>query len=271
MKIHPTAIIDPEAKLGSDVAVGPYAVVEAGVTIGDGSAVAAHVVLHTGCHLGRGVTVAPHAILGGVPQHLAFKGHPSELTIGDGTIIREYVTVHRSMQEGDKTQIGRECYIMALSHVAHDCRLGDGVILTSFAALSGHVIAGDRVVVGGHTAVHQFVRIGRLAMLSGTSRVVKDVPPFFMAEGNPCRMRGLNVVGLRRAGVDAETRDKLKRAYRLLYRSGLNTARAVEVIRGELAPDEAVDHLVAFIEASERGITPGAVRKSKEKGKEERE
>jgi UDP-N-acetylglucosamine acyltransferase len=147
---------------------------------------------------------------------------------------------------------------MALSHVGHDCQLGDEVILTSYVGLSGHVMLGDRVVVGGHSAFHQFVRVGQLAMVSGTSRVIKDVPPYFMAEGNPCRMRGLNVVGLRRAGVDADTRKKLKQAYRLLYRSGLNISQALDAVRGELLPDETVDYLVTFIDASERGITPGA-------------
>jgi UDP-N-acetylglucosamine acyltransferase len=257
MSIHPTAVIDPEAKLGTDVTVGPYAIIEAGVTVGDGSSVAAHVVLHSGCRLGRGVIVAPHAVLGGPPQHLDYRGQLSGLTIGDGTVIREHVSIHRSLEEGGETRIGRDCFIMALAHVGHDCELGDGVILTSYVGLSGHVTMGDRVVVGGHTAFHQFVRIGRTAMVSGMSRVVKDVPPYVIAEGNPCRIRGLNVVGLRRAGVPSETRDELKRAHRLMFRSGLNVGKAIEAIRAEVGPDEAVDHFVAFVEASERGITPG--------------
>ncbi len=259
MSIHPTAVIDQAAKLGADVTVGPYAVVEAGVTVGDGSSVGAHVVLHTGCRLGRNVVVAPHAVLGGPPQHLDFRGQPSGVTIGDRTVIREHVSIHRSFEEGGETRIGRECFIMALAHVGHDCHLGDGVILTSYVGLSGHVTMGEQVVVGGHTAFHQFIRVGRLAMVSGTSRVVKDVPPYVIAEGNPCRIRGLNVVGLRRAGMPAATRDELKRAYRLLFRSGINVSRALEAIRAEVVgPNDAVDHLVAFVEASERGITPGA-------------
>lgn len=258
MSVHPTAVVASGAKLGTYVTVGPYAVIEEDVSVGDGSTIGAHVVLHAGCELGRKVTVAPHAVLGGMPQHLGFAGNTSGIAIGDGTVVREYVTVHRSMEEGGKTRVGRDCFLMALSHVGHDCQLGDGVILTSYVGLSGHVVLGDRVVVGGHTAFHQFVKIGRIAMVSGTSRVVKDVPPFLIAEGNPCRMRGLNVVGLRRAGVAAETRNKLKRAYKLLYRSNLNTSQALEAIRAELMPDEDVSHLVAFIEASERGITPGS-------------
>ena len=264
MSIHPTAVIDPAAKLGSDVTVGPYAVIEGGVTVGDGSSIGAHVVLHTGCRLGRGVAVAPHAVLGGPPQHFDYIEKPSGVAIGDGTVIREYVTVHRSLEEGGETLVGRGCFLMALSHVAHDCQIGDGVILTSFVALGGHVIMGDRVMVGGHSAFHQFVRVGRLAMVGGSSRIVKDVPPYFIAEGNPCSARALNVVGLRRAGVAGETRDKLKRAFRLMYRSGLNTTQALEAIRAELAPDDAVDHLVAFVEASERGIVPGVGHKGGE-------
>ncbi|MFQ6671835.1 MAG: acyl-ACP--UDP-N-acetylglucosamine O-acyltransferase [Candidatus Tectimicrobiota bacterium] len=264
MSIHSTVVIDPAAKLGADVTVGPYAVIEADVTVGDGSSIGAHVVLHTGCRLGRGVVVAPHVVLGGVPQHLDFRGHPSEVVIGDGTVIREFVTVHRSLKEGGETRMGRGCFLMAVCHVAHDCQLGDGVILTSYVGLSGHVIMGDRVVVGGHTAFHQFVRVGQLAMVSGTSRVVKDVPPYFLAEGNPCRIRGLNVVGLRRAGMPAAMRDDLKRAFRLLYRSGLSVSHALEAIRDEFGPHEAIDHLVAFIEASERGLTPGVKRGEKE-------
>jgi UDP-N-acetylglucosamine acyltransferase len=258
MNVHPTAVVAPGAKLGADVTVGPYAIVEDHVTVGDGSYIGPHVVLHSGCQLGREVTVAPHAVLGGLPQHLGYEGQPSGIIVGDGTVIREHVTVHRSMDEGGKTRVGRNCFLMALSHVGHDCQLGDEVILTSYVGLSGHVMLGDRVVVGGHSAFHQFVRVGQLAMVSGTSRVIKDVPPYFMAEGNPCRMRGLNVVGLRRAGVDADTRKKLKQAYRLLYRSGLNISQALDAVRGELLPDETVDYLVTFIDASERGITPGA-------------
>ncbi len=264
MSIHPTAVIDQAAKLGADVTVGPYAVIEAGVTVGDGSSVGSHVVLHTGCHLGRNVVVAPHAVLGGVPQHLDYRDQPSGVTIGDGTVIREHVSIHRSFEEGGETRIGRECFSMALAHVGHDCQLGDGVLLTSYVGLSGHVTMGERVVVGGHTAFHQFIRVGRLAMVSGTSRVVKDVPPYFIAEGNPCRARAINVVGLRRARVAGETRDKLKRAFRLMYRSGLNTTQALEAIRAELTPHDAVDHLVAFVEASERGIVPGVEHKGGE-------
>jgi UDP-N-acetylglucosamine acyltransferase len=255
--VHPTAIVHPEAKLGSNVAIGPYAVLEAGVTLGDGSSIGAHAVLHAGCQLGRRVLVSPHAVLGGAPQDLGFDGTPSGVLIGDDTVIREHVTVHRSSEAGAATRIGAHCLLMAATHVGHDCVLGERVVVTTQAGLSGHVEVGDRAVIGGQVGFHQFVRVGRLAMVGGKSRIPKDVPPFVVVEGIPARARGLNVVGLRRAGLAADTRGRIKQAFRLLYRSGLNTTQALERIRAEVELDDEIRHLVAFIESSERGITPG--------------
>jgi UDP-N-acetylglucosamine acyltransferase len=255
--LHPTAIVHPDAKLGSDVEIGPYAVVESDVILADGARVGAHAVLHAGCQLGRGVLVSPHAVLGGAPQDLGWDSAPSLLVIGDHTIVREYVTVHRSSKAGGATRIGAHCLLMAASHVGHDCQLGEHVIVTSQAGLSGHVEVGDRAVIGGQAGFHQFVRVGRLAMVGGKSRIHRDVPPFIVVEGNPCRARGLNVVGMRRAGLAAESRNRIKRAFRLLYRSGLNTSQALERIRKEIDPSDEIQSLVAFIEASERGIAPG--------------
>jgi acyl-ACP--UDP-N-acetylglucosamine O-acyltransferase len=183
-----------------------------------------------------------------------------ELHTSDDSVIREYVTVHRAAKEGGETRVGRGCMLMALCHLAHDCQIADGAIITSYAALAGHVEIGEGVVLGGLAAFHQHVRVGRLAMVGGMSRVIKDVPPFVIAEGNPCRVRGLNSVGLRRAGLPLEARRVLKRAFRLLYRSGLNTSQALASIRSELPPDENVDRLVAFIESSKRGTTAAASR-----------
>jgi UDP-N-acetylglucosamine acyltransferase len=255
--IHPTAIVHPDAKLGSGVEIGAYAVLESGVSLGDGSRVGVHAVLHAGCQLGRRVLVSPHAVLGGAPQDLGFDGAPSSVEIGDDTVVREYVTVHRSSKAGGATRVGARCLLMALSHIGHDCQLGDHVIVTTQAGLSGHVEVGDRAVIGGQAGFHQFVRVGRLAMVGGKSRIPKDVPPFVVVEGNPCRARGLNVVGMRRAGLSTESRRQIKRAFRLLYRSGLNTSQALERIRKEIDANEEIQSLVAFIESSERGITPG--------------
>jgi UDP-N-acetylglucosamine acyltransferase len=255
--IHPTAIVHPDAKLGSDVEIGPYAVLESAVTLGDGASVGAHAVLHAGCRLGRGVLVSPHVVLGGAPQDLGFDGAPSLVVIGDHTVVREYVTIHRSSNAGDATRIGAHCLLMASSHIGHDCHLGEHVIVTSQAGLSGHVDVGDRAVIGGQAGFHQFVRVGRLAMVGGKSRIHRDVPPFVVVEGNPCRARGLNVVGMRRAGLSAESRSQIKRAFRLLYRSGLNTSQALERIRKQIDHSDEVESLVAFIETCERGIAPG--------------
>jgi UDP-N-acetylglucosamine acyltransferase len=255
--VHPSAIVDPAAELASDVTVGPFAVIEADVRVGEGSRIGAHAVLQAGARLGRRVQVSPHAVLAGLPQDLGFGGEPSTASIGDDTVVREYVSVHRSSKPGGETRIGRGCLLMALSHVGHDCQIGDAAILTSYAGLSGHIQVGERAVIGGQAGLHQHVRVGRLAMVAGKSRVVKDVPPFVIAEGNPCRVRGLNLVGLRRADLDPETRERLKRAFRLLYRSELNTAQALEAIRREIPSCEPVEDFVRFVESSERGIAPG--------------
>ena len=255
MTIHPSALVDPKAQLGTDVTVGPFAVIEADVGVGDGSEVGAHAVLHGGCRLGRRVRVAPHTVLAGAPQILGHAPVPAFVTIGDDSVIREYVTVHRAAKEGGETRVGRGCMLMALCHLAHDCQIADGAIITSYAALAGHVEIGESAVLGGLAAFHQHVRVGRLAMVGGMSRVIQDVPPFVIVEGNPCRVRGLNSVGLRRAGLSLERRRALKRAFRLLYRSGLNTSQALRAIRSELAGDDHVAQLVAFFESSKRGTT----------------
>jgi UDP-N-acetylglucosamine acyltransferase len=257
MPVHATAIVDPAARLGEGVEVGPYAVIEGDVEIGGGCRVGAHAVLHAGCRLERNVHVSPHAVLAGLPQDLGFRDLPSFLAIGEGTVVREYVSVHRSSREGGETRVGRDCLLMALSHLGHDCRLGEGVVVTSFAGLSGHVEVGDRVVIGGQAGFHQHVRIGRLAMVGGHSRVPKDIPPFMVTEGNPCRVRGLNVVGLRRAGVPTESRAALKAALRLLFRSRLPMRRAVAAVKARVPEDPYVEELLAFVAASRRGVTPG--------------
>jgi UDP-N-acetylglucosamine acyltransferase len=220
--------------------VGPHAVIDGWTAIGKG------------CDIGVG------AVLGGPPQDLKYRGQRSFLRVGHDTCIREYVTVHRSSEEDGATLIGAHNFLMAYTHVAHDCRLGDHVIMVNYAGLSGYVEVEDRAFISGHNAVHQFVRIGYLAMVSGASRVVKDVPPFMIAEGNPTRIRGLNVVGMRRLGLKPAVRTALRQAYRLLYRSGLNTSQAVERMRQEGLTGSEVQRLMAFIEASKRGICDGA-------------
>jgi UDP-N-acetylglucosamine acyltransferase len=174
--------------------------------------------------------------------------------IGEGTVVREYTTIHRATTPDGWTVIGKDCYLMAQGHVAHDCQVGDQVVMTGFAALTGFVQVGDRAVISGMSGIHQFVRIGTLAMVGGCSRIPQDVPPYFIAEGNPVEVRGVNVVGLRRAGMDADARQKLQRAYKILYRSGRSTAQALEQIRAEVEPSPEIEHLCDFIASTKRGI-----------------
>jgi UDP-N-acetylglucosamine acyltransferase len=258
MNIHPTAVIHPKAELGQGVMIGPYAVIGEYVSLGEGTRVGPHAVIDGWTTVGEGCDIGVGAVLGGPPQDLKYRGQRSFLRIGHDTCIREYVTVHRSSEEDGATLIGSHNFLMAYTHVAHDCRLGDYVIMVNYAGLSGYVEVEDRAFISGHNAVHQFVRIGYLAMVSGASRVVKDIPPFMIAEGNPTCIRGLNVVGIRRLGLKPPVRVELRRAYRWLYRSGLNTSQAVERMRQEGLGGSEVQRLIVFIEASKRGICDGA-------------
>lgn len=255
MVIHPTAQVDPRAELGPGVHVGPGAVIGPEVELGEGTEVGPYAVLDGRVVVGPRCRIFAGAVIGAPPQDLRFRaGTPSGVRIGAETVIREYVTIHRATVEEGWTVIGDGCYLMANAHVAHDCRVGHGVILTGYTGLTGFVEVEDRAVISGLVGIHQFVRIGTLAFVGGCSRLSQDVPPYFLVEGNPARVRGLNVVGLRRAQIPPERRLELQRAYRLLYRSGHAPARALERIRTELQPYEEIRRLVAFIQQSKRGI-----------------
>jgi UDP-N-acetylglucosamine acyltransferase len=257
MSIHPTATIHPKAELGQDVDIGPYAVIGEHVRLGDGTRVGPHAVIDGWTAIGRHCDVGVGAVLGGAPQDLKYRGQRSFLRVGDHSCIREYVTVHRSAEEDGTTSIGSRVFLMAYTHVGHDCRLGNHVIMVNYAGLSGYVEVEDRAFISGHNAVHQFVRIGYLAMVSGASRVVKDIPPFMIAEGNPTRIRGLNVIGMRRLGLAPQVRAELRQAYRLLYRSGLNISQALERLHQSGTTGSEVQRLIAFVEAAKRGICGG--------------
>jgi UDP-N-acetylglucosamine acyltransferase len=257
MNIHPTATIHPKAELGKGVVIGPYAVIGEHVCLGEETNVAPHAVIEGWTSIGQSCEIGVGAVLGSAPQDLKYRGQRSFLRIGDHSCIREYVTVHRSAEEDGATIIGAHAFLMAYTHVAHDCRLGNHVIMVNYAGLSGYVQVEDRAFISGHNAVHQFVRIGYLAMVSGASRVVKDIPPFMIAEGNPTRIRGLNVVGMRRLGLASKVRGELRHAYRLLYRSGLNTSQALAGMRQVGLTSSEVQRLISFIEAAKRGICGG--------------
>ncbi len=249
--IHPTALVDPGARLGRDVTVGPYAVIEADTEIGDGCAIAAHAVIKRYTRLGRDNRVAEHAVLGGEPQDFKFRDCASFVEIGDGNRIREGVTVHRSNHEGGVTRIGDACFLMACSHVAHDCVLGNQVILANGALLGGHVEIAERAFVSGAATLHQFCRVGRMAMVAASARVSQDCLPFTITDGNPGRARALNLVGLRRAGLPEAEIAALRRAFHLL-----RSPRALEAILAamEAEASPAVQELAAFIRASARGF-----------------
>lgn len=252
MNIHPTALVDSGARLGAGVVVGPYAIVESDSDIGDGCEIRAHAVVKRFTRLGRENVVHEGAVLGGEPQDLAFGGGPTALIIGDRNVIREGVTIHRGSSADSPTRVGSDCFLMAYSHVAHDDRLGDGVILANAVLLAGHVDVGDRAFLSGGVVVHQFCRVGRLAMVGGNSKVVMDCLPFANASGVPARAAGLNVVGLRRAGIGPDARRALQRAYRVLLRSGLPLAAALEEMAG--LSDPLVDEMIAFARSTKRGF-----------------
>jgi UDP-N-acetylglucosamine acyltransferase len=250
MAIHPTAVVEPSAELAEGVEIGPYAIIGADVAIGEGTRVGPHVIVEGRTVIGRNCALHIGAALGGAPQDRKYGGEPTSLIIGDDNEIREYVTIHRGSGEGAETVIGDGNLLMAYSHIGHNCRIGSHIMLTNYAGISGHVIIEDRAGIGGMVGVHQFVRIGRLAMVGGYSKVAQDVPPFMLVDGRPARPIGLNVLGLRRAGVPPETRDSLKRAFRLLYRSNLNLSQALDRIVAEIQDSEYLGYLVEFMRRS---------------------
>jgi UDP-N-acetylglucosamine acyltransferase len=257
--IHPTALVDPRARLGARVRIGAYTVVGPDVVLGDDVELGHHVVLEGEVELGARARVGHGCVLGGVPQDLKYQeGTPSGVRIGAGTVLREYVTIHRASTPEAWTEIGGECLIMGLSHVAHDSRLGDGVIVINYAGITGHCQIGDRVTVGGMVGMVPFTRIGTGAYIGGMAKLNADVPPYMIVEGQPAIARGVNVIGARRAGMAAAERRILQDAYRLLYRSGLAPARAVERIRAELPAGPPVAALLDFIAGATRhGICKG--------------
>ncbi len=252
--IHATAIVDASARLGAGVEIGPYAVVGPDCELGDGCRLDAHAVICAHTRFGPGCRLHSGSVIGDTPQDLAFSGVTSRTEIGARCTFREGVTVHRGTAEGTVTRIGDDCYLMATSHVAHNCVLGDRVILANGALLGGYVEIGEGAFLSGHCAVHQFCRVGRLAMMGGGAQISKDLPPFCTARsGSENEVHGLNVVGLRRAGITPEQRTALKRAYLRFYRSGEAKAAVLASLR-ETDHDGPVAEWVAFILASKRGV-----------------
>ena len=252
--IHPTAIIDPAAQIGEGCEIGPYCVIGPNVELGPQCWLQHHVSLNGPSKIGRGNRFFAFSSIGQLTQDLKYAGEPTHLSIGEGNCFREFTTVHRGTAPGSVTRIGDSGNFLAYSHIAHDCHVGNSVIFSNNGTLAGHVEVGDHAVVGGLCAVHQFCRIGAYALTGGCAKIVQDVPPFMIADGNPAEVRSYNRVGLDRHGFSPEVQRQIREAYRIIYRSALNVQQAVAQIRAELPQSPEIARLVAFISSSPRGI-----------------
>lgn len=254
VQIHPTAIVDPGAELGPGTVVGPYCIVEAGVSLGAENWLQHHVTLCGPMRAGARNKFYAYCSIGQQTQDLKYAGEPTYLEIGDENCFREFVTVNRSTTAEGKTRLGNCGNFLAYSHIGHDCAVGDAVIFSNNGTLAGHVKIDDHAIMGGLTAVHQFCRIGRFAITGGCSKIVQDVPPFMIADGNPAQIRGINLVGLERNSFPPESVKWIKEAFRLIYRSKLNTRQSIDAVRNELPATEEITQILEFMEQSERGI-----------------
>lgn len=257
MSIHSSAIIGKNVEIGTDNTIGPNVIIEDGVKIGSHNKILSGAFFARGTAIGDQNTIHMNAVIGHEPQDLAYKDEATFTKIGSKNVIREFVTIHRGTKEGTSTVIGDSNFIMAYCHIAHNCLLGNSIIMVNQASLTGHCTVEDKAFLSGMTGFHQFTRIGTLAMVSALTAINKDIPPYVICGGRPGVAQGINVVGMRRAGIGPETRMEIKNAYRLLYRSGLNVSQALLEIRKSMKSPE-VAHMVDFIELSKRGILDGS-------------
>ena len=255
MELHPTAIISPQAKLGAGVKVGPYSIIGDNVVIGDGNVIEAHVVIEGWIEIGQNNHFYPYTVIGTPPQDLKFKGEKSLVKIGNNNIFREFITVNRgTLGGGGVTTIGHNNYFMAYSHIAHDCKIGNGVIFGNAGTLAGHVEVEDHATVGAFSGVHQHCVVGKYGFIGGYSVITKDVLPYSKTVGNRAKSYGVNFIGLRRKGFSSEAIQKIKLAYKILFQSRLNTSQALEEMESGIKNSPEVDYLVAFIRRSKRGV-----------------
>ena len=252
--IHPSSVVDPAASIGEGTEIGPFCHVGPGVELGAGCRLLGHVTIAGPTRIGAGNIFYPYTSIGQRSQDLKYSGEPTYLEIGNGNSFREFCTVNRGTLPDTTTRVGNLGNFLAYSHIAHDCTVGDHVIFSNNGTLAGHVMVEDYAVIGGLSGVHQFCRIGRHSIIGGCTKIVQDVPPFMIADGNPAEMRGVNQVGLERRGFTAEDVRALRECYRFLYRSNLNVKQACEEIAAEIAPSDVRNHLLQFIEQSQRGI-----------------
>ena len=253
--IHPLAVVSPKARIGDGVTIGPFSVIGEKVAIGRDTTISSHVVIDGNTELGEKNTVSPFVSIGLPPQDIGYSGEDTRVVIGNENIVREFVTINRATTKQDRvTKIGDRNYLMAYAHVAHDCTLGNSIIMSNAATLGGHIEVGDYAIIGGLVAVHQFVRIGAYAFIGGKSAIVKDIPPFMMASGDRARLYGLNQVGLKRQGFSQDTIDNLKKAYQIIWRDHHLFHEALERVRKEIPSFEELETLLAFLNSSKRGI-----------------
>ncbi|MBI5183331.1 MAG: acyl-ACP--UDP-N-acetylglucosamine O-acyltransferase [Nitrospinae bacterium] len=253
-RIHERSIVHKSAEIGDDVVIGHFSVIGPNVKIGDGTEISSNVCIEGWTEIGKNCQIGHGAVLGGKPQIVEYQGERSFVKIGDNNVIREYVTINRSGKEDKATIIGNNCYLMAYTHIAHDCQIGNEVVITNYTGLPGHIVVEDKVVISGYVGIHQFVHIGRLSMISGLSRISKDILPYSLIEGNPAKVRGINVIGLRRSNITPNIRNDIRQAFKLLFYSKLNTSQALEKIKNEIEMHDEIRNIVEFIESSERGL-----------------
>ena len=251
---HPTAVIHPRAKIGEGCVIGPFCVIGEHVVLGDRCTLHSHVVVDGHTTLGPGNQLFPFACVGLQSQDLKYKGGITRTEIGEQNTFREHVTIHSATADGGVTRVGSHNHLLAYSHIAHDVRLGSHIIISNVGTLAGHVTVGDHAVIGGLAAVHQFCRIGKFSMIGGCSKVVQDVPPFMIADGNPAQTRTINKIGLERNGIDASVQSSLKQAYKILFRDGLTVSNAATKIEATLPSSPELQHLLEFARTSERGM-----------------
>ncbi|MBC8325774.1 MAG: acyl-ACP--UDP-N-acetylglucosamine O-acyltransferase [Verrucomicrobia subdivision 3 bacterium] len=253
-QIHSTAVIEPGAHIAEGCHIGPYCVIGANVTLGQGCILHSHIVIDGHTELGETNTLYPFASIGLQSQDLKHSGGTTHTRIGSHNTLREYVTIHSATDDGDATIIGSHNNLLAYTHVAHDCQLGDHIVMSNVATLAGHVTVEDRAIIGGLAAVHQFCRIGTMSIIGGCSKVVQDIPPYMMADGNPATTRALNKEGLKRNEVSAESQAALKQAHRIIFRGDLTLANSIDKAIQEVETSREVEHLLNFLQSSQRGI-----------------
>ncbi len=254
MNIHPTALVHSKVELGKGVKVGPYSIIEEHVKIGDNSVIGAHCFITGYTTIGKNCSFHTGGIIGSAPQDLKYKNKVTYLEIGDSNTFREYVTINSATEEDHKTVIGNNNLLMAYCHVAHDCNLGNNIIIANCGTLAGFVEIEDRVVIGGLSAIHQFTSMGTFAMVGGCSKIVQDVLPYSLVDGHPAKTKGLNVIGLRRGNIPSDIRNDLKKAFKILTKSQITTSHALDLIRKEIKKSPQITHLLNFIKKSKRGF-----------------